>query len=451
MWAAEQHKPTAASREALDLDAAIVELMSRGAVNVPPYPAVAMRVHELVHRDDFGLDELARLVSSDQALTADALRCANSTFYSRGTPATSLNSAIARIGAKEVVRLALASGLSAQARKPGPLAALKRRTWLEALGSAALTQELARVHGLAPEEAFVCGLLHDFGKMVGIACIEEVVQAHPGLRPKPIEHWAGVVERYHVELGLVLAAQWKLPPLVSDVISQHHEPDPAGAADPRMVELVSASDEVVGLLRDRSWLTREDLGAISALAAPECELVLRILDKLPSFIASFEGAQPAAAPGPSLVEAEPPDHFLSGPTPVDFPVAVAVNRETRTYQAVGIASTNLMVTGAKPLPENVLMELKLATVPPLSCWATAKLSWPEGAGHAVLLQPFALDGPAQAIWKDLVRKTTLDAASPGADAAPAAGPAAPAAEPQPAAPPAVGQKQVDRSAARRLR
>ena len=121
----------APQRGGIDLDAAIVDLVSRGAVKIPPYPAVAMKVEQLVRRQDFGLAELTKLVASDQALAADALRLANSAFYSRGTAVTSLNAAIGRIGAKEVARLALASGLGVHAGKPGPLASLKRRSGCE--------------------------------------------------------------------------------------------------------------------------------------------------------------------------------------------------------------------------------------------------------------------------------------------------------------------------------
>jgi len=389
----------------LDLDAAIVAIVSRGAVKVPPYPAVALKVEELVRREDFGLEDLTKLVASDQALAADALRCANSAFYSRGNSVASLNSAITRIGAKEVVRLALASGLGVHARRPGPLAALKRRIWLEALASAALAQELARLRKLPPEEAFVCGLLHDFGKMIAVSCVEEILAGQETVCARPLEAWNAVVDRYHVELGLVLAAQWALPALVSDVVSLHHGDDPSGAGEPRMVELIQAIDEVVHLLNDRTWVGPEELGAVSALDGPECEIVARVLERLPAFIASFETGL-GADTGPSAIEEEPADHFAAGPTPVSFPVTLTMGREIREYQAMGIATSNLMVTGAAPLPENVLMELKLGSTPPLTCWATAKLSWPEGEGHTVLLQPFALNGTSQGIWKELVRSTT---------------------------------------------
>jgi putative nucleotidyltransferase with HDIG domain len=404
--AAEARRDSAAVEADLDLDAAIVDLISRDAVRVPPYPAVAMKVEELVRRGDYGLDDLTKLVASDQTLAADALRAANSAFFSRGTAVASLNAAIGRIGAKEVVRLALASGLGVHARRAGPLATLKRRVWLEALAGAALAQELARKRGIDPEEAFVAGLLHDFGKMIAVACVEEILNARPGARARPLEAWVEVVERYHVELGLVLAAKWELPQLVTDVISLHHEADPAGAAEPRLVEVIAATDEVVSLLRDRTWLTPEDLGAVAGLTATECELVARVLDRLPGFIASFEGSAAQPPPTPSLIEAETLDHFLTGPTPVSFPVKITIGREVKCYQAMGIATANIMVSGDAPLAENVLMQLELASTPPLTCWATAKLAWPEGKRWTVLLQPFALNGSTQAAWKELVKATT---------------------------------------------
>lgn len=398
-------QPGVAPRRApLDLDAAIVDLVSRGAVKVPPYPAVAMKVEQLVRRQDFGLDELTKLVASDQALAADALRCANAAFYSRGAPVTALNGAISRIGSKEVVRLALASGLGVHARRAGPLAVLKRRVWLEALSSAALAQELARKRGLAPEEAFVCGLLHDFGKMIVISCVEEILEARRGERGRSLEGWMETVERYHVELGLVLAARWQLPQIVSDVVSLHHQEEPTGAADPRLLEVVAAADEVVGLLRDHCWLTPQELGVVAALSGQECELVARVLDRLPSFIASFEGGASAPSPDPGLVEPKGRDQFAAGPKSVGFPVTVTFSREVRRYKAKSIGMSNLTVNGVTPLPENVLMEVSLGSTPPLTCWATAKLSWPEESGHTVLVQPFALNGASQEIWKALARQ-----------------------------------------------
>src|SRR4030042_2859363 len=111
-----------------DLDQAIVELVREGAVKVPPYPAVAFKIEALVRGGSYGLDDLAKLVASDQVLAADVLRCANTALYSRGAPLASVKQAVGRIGAKDVARLALASGLGAHALAGGQLAPVRGRT-----------------------------------------------------------------------------------------------------------------------------------------------------------------------------------------------------------------------------------------------------------------------------------------------------------------------------------
>ena len=58
------------------LDEAIADLLARGEVEFPPYPAISIKIGALVRGGDFGLDELARLVTSDQSLASDVLRVA---------------------------------------------------------------------------------------------------------------------------------------------------------------------------------------------------------------------------------------------------------------------------------------------------------------------------------------------------------------------------------------
>ena len=144
----------------LDLDQSIIELVSKQKVKVPPYPAVAFRIEALVRGANYGLDDLAKLVSSDQVLAADVLRCANSALYARGAPVASVKQAVGRIGAKDVARLALASGLGAHALAAGRLSSVRRKVWLDALASALLAQDLARARKLAPDVAFEIGRAH---------------------------------------------------------------------------------------------------------------------------------------------------------------------------------------------------------------------------------------------------------------------------------------------------
>jgi putative nucleotidyltransferase with HDIG domain len=386
-----------------DLDQAIVDLVSRGALKVPPYPAVAFQIEKLIRGGDYGLEELAKLVSSDQVLAADVLRVSNSAVYARGEPVNSVKAAVARIGAKDVARLALAIGLGAHATAAGPLASLRRKVWLDSLASAALCQTLARGRGLAPDEAFSAGLLHDFGKVVALACIEDLLHRREDVPPRPLAEWNDLVDRFHVELGVVMAARWDLPPVMADVISLHHADGSEGAADRKLVDLVVAVDEVTRLLGERTHLSPTDLGASAFLHGGEGELVSRALAGLPSFVASFESADALrGAVGQALVAAPEEKPLDTSPNPPPWPVALSVGGRSTSYRILGVASTHFMVNGATPLPENLLLEMKVGCQPPLVGYASVKLAWPDQGGFTLLVQPYALSGDALERWKEIV-------------------------------------------------
>jgi putative nucleotidyltransferase with HDIG domain len=392
-----------ASAEPFDLDRSIVDVVSRGAVKVTPYPAVAFQIERLIRSGDYGLEDLAKLVTSDQVLSADVLRVSNSAAYFRSTPVNSVRAAVARIGARDVARLALAFGLGAHATAAGPLASLRRQVWLDALASAALCQALAKQRAIPADEAFSAGLLHDFGKVVAIACIEELVQKHR-VPPRTMVEWTALVEGYHVELGVVMAARWGLPPVMSDVISLHHADDITAAADPQMVELVAAVDEVIMMLGERTHILPVDLGSAAHLRAGEAELVASAVAALPAFVASFEGSEPArSSAGHELVAIpEEPRRRPTGGPPPSWPVTLSVNGRASTYRILGVASTHFMVNGAAPLPENLLLELEVGCQPPLAGFASVKLAWPDQGGFTMLVQPYALSGAALDRWKQIV-------------------------------------------------
>ncbi|HYD53893.1 MAG TPA: HDOD domain-containing protein [Gemmatimonadaceae bacterium] len=384
----------------LDLDQAIVELVSKQKVKVPPYPAVAFRIEAVVRGGNYGLDDLAKLVSSDQVLAADVLRCANSALYARGAPVASVKQAVGRIGAKDVARLALASGLGAHALAAGRLSSVRRKVWLDALASALLAQDLARARKLAPDVAFAAGLLHDFGKVVVIACIEELLQNRNDVAPKLEDEWLSVMDRYHVELGMVMAARWDLPPVIADAISLHHAPEVTAASEPMIVKTVATVDRVLALLAMHTRLGAEELATVPELGMHEREVMVRTIESLPGFIAAFENSDVWKGDARSgLVAAPPPPP--AGPKPKAYPVVLKLGEREHSFQLLGIGATHCMIAGTSAVPENLLMEFKVACDPPLKGYASVKLAWPEQGGWTLLVQPFGLTEGAQSRWKQL--------------------------------------------------
>jgi putative nucleotidyltransferase with HDIG domain len=118
---------------------------------------------------------------------------------------------------------------------------------MESLAGAVLCQELARLRGLRQEEAYLLGLLHDFGKVVACSCMESLLEKDGVGSERSLAEWARMVERHHVALGVRVAEAWELPPLVRDAISAHH--GTIGASrEAGLIEVVKASDGVLGRL-----------------------------------------------------------------------------------------------------------------------------------------------------------------------------------------------------------
>ncbi|HET6303571.1 MAG TPA: HDOD domain-containing protein [Myxococcota bacterium] len=383
------------------LERSVQDLVTAGAVPIPPYPAVALRVKQAAVQKNVGLAEISRLVRSDGALAADLLRCANSPIYRRGSPVTTLNQAVTRVGAREVVRLALASSLASHAYVPGPLASLRRLVWLEGMSSALVCQELARLRGLDPEEAFVAGLLHDFGKVIACSCLERIARESKLEGQWPLAAWSQVVERLHVTLGLELASRWRLPSLVVEMVAAHHgEP---GAGGDGLLEVVKVSDAVVSLLSCTPAVAAPDLASIGQFASEgEREAIARVVPSIPEFVASFEPAEVRETTSGSAVRpAESPP--VPGSRAVSFPLEIRAARRAHQCTVVAIGANGVVATGQEPFPEGRLLETTLRCQPqPLAIWVIVRSCQPDRDGFRLELQPYALSGEERAAWDRLL-------------------------------------------------
>jgi HD-like signal output (HDOD) protein len=339
-------------------------------------------------------------VGADAVLTAAILRCANSALYRRGPPVNELLPAIIRIGAAEVTRLLVASGLSGGAQAVGSLVSVRRLIWIEGLASAVVCQELARLRGLRTEEAFVLGLLHDFGKIVASSALEALLEEgrYPGRWP--LEDWASVVENQHVSVGLATAAAWRLPPLVGEVIALHH--GLAGKCrDPGLLEVVRAADQVVALILTRTRVTGADLARIAGLGADERAAMERVVEGVPEFVSAFETPAAAAFVGSPRVVA-PETTFPGAGRPAKLGVSVSVARRPRLFQVSAVRAEGLSMSGEEPLPEDRLLEAKFYAREPFAAWVLTRLCRRTGAGWQVEVQPFALTAEQREAWERMV-------------------------------------------------
>lgn len=385
-----------------DLHAEVTRRIKAGAIEVPTYPGVALKLQRLVASGNYGLGELARLVEADQALAINVLRAANSAFYRASTAVTTLQQAISRIGASELSNIAIAATLGLVASSGGPLASLRKQSWRRSLVDAALAQALAKGRGLNGGEAFLAGLLCNFGETIAYSCFEAILGA--GAPARPIEEWEREGEALHVELGIVLAETWKLPPLVAEVVMRHHGGDVTGCDFPQLVSLIATTSQFATRLLASPGVDAMHLETMTGLSDVERSMLAALAPTIPALLQAFEEASPEISPGPSAVE--PVATTLSPPVwPVDFPVTINKRGKAEPYRATGISSVGVRLEGKAAQPERHLVTLQL---PGMTVSATVKRCETSPGGSTLEVHPFAMDKPSQAAWMAIVRAARGD-------------------------------------------
>ncbi|HET8539942.1 MAG TPA: HDOD domain-containing protein [Anaeromyxobacter sp.] len=373
----------------VDVERAIADLVERDDVVVPPERGVALGLARLLDGRDVAVDAVARLVSADPGLAAAALAAA-SALDGRDAPA-SLPRALDRLGHAALLDLAREAARGVPAVR-GPLAARRRAAWRHAAASAHLSRELARLRGLDPDAAWLCGLLHDVGRAAALAAIERLA-AGARVVGSPAR-WDALVERWHVSLGLSLAARLRLPREVVDAIALHHGPGEAIDPDrsPGLVRIVRTAGAIVRALWDDPPAD-EDALAADDLDDAEADHLAAVVVALPSAVSALDRVAGAAARrGPSPAEAEGVVlHESKGE-------GVRVRVAGREYAAVGVAPHQLVLSGPAPLGEGALLEVELLERRGLVFHARVLLAWSEGERFGAILMPFALAGPATLDW-----------------------------------------------------
>ena len=410
-----------ASALPVELDLAFVDRVISHNVSVPPYPGVATELNRIIAAGDFGLRDLAAVIRADQGLSAALLRHANASLQG-GNKVASIDQALGRVGARTLVGLALSTKLGGMAAAAGPLVELKHRHWREAVLSATVCERLAPLRGLEAGEAFICGLLHDFGRVIATACIEELlaggaqgpgseggegVGALPalpaGASAWPIERWVEVVERYHVELGRAVCERWSLPEAVQTVVIAHHRPVLSGEYQ-GLVELVCASDHIAEMLESTSLVDPSELQAVAGLSQREIELIVEILPELPELVGHFSSVAGWRGAALSSLIHRPegaPGLELAGSCAVELPVVRRVDGGEHAYVARQLALEGIVLSGIEPLETNSLVQLSIdgGAAGSHLIWMRVCKVEPEATGYRLLLSPYASGSRSLGRWQ----------------------------------------------------
>ncbi len=204
-----------------------------GIKNLPTLPTVANNVIKLTQNPDSTAFDIAEAISLDQSLASKVLRTANSAYYGFPRKITTINYAIVVLGLNNIKNIVLSTSIMGRFAKTDDNQLLDRRDfWKHSLLCGIISKKIAEHMGMkTAEEMFICGLLHDFGKMIldhffhDEFIVALILSKNEKITLKEAEDKTFGFN--HSGVGALLLKRWGLPISLVNAVELHHQPDEA--------------------------------------------------------------------------------------------------------------------------------------------------------------------------------------------------------------------------------
>ncbi len=200
------------------------------SAELPSQPSVIQRLDALISKDGVDNREIARIIEMDVVFTARVLRLVNSPFYGFARKITSVEEAITMLGFNSIHQLLLATSvINTFQIKESLIHGVD--FWKHSFAVGVLAKYLlARADKQTQDEGFICGIMHDIGRLIQAQFDEETFESlfKQELRATHLTDEQEYFGIDHQHLGGMLATKWNFPEAIIKGISNHHTPLAAG-------------------------------------------------------------------------------------------------------------------------------------------------------------------------------------------------------------------------------
>lgn len=199
--------------------------------SLPSIPSVYLELMEALQAPDPSIQDVARIIAKDTAMTAKVLQLANSAFFGAQRRFANLKDAVLYLGSDTVKALVLATGVFSQFDtalcSAFSLEALSRHS----LAAGAWARRIAESEQASQrliDHALLGGLMHDVGKLVFASGLPAQYDSSVRLaRAKGVPHLQIERETFgatHAEVGAYLLLLWGMGDELVEAIAFHHTP-----------------------------------------------------------------------------------------------------------------------------------------------------------------------------------------------------------------------------------
>jgi diguanylate cyclase (GGDEF)-like protein len=221
---------------------------------LPSLPTVCVQVLALTRDPNTSMEQIARVLETDPALSAKVLKTVNSSVYGLKGSCTTIRRALNFLGLSAVKSIVLGFSLVDSTRHcDGADGFDANDHWRRSIFGAAAARSIAlRVGNCDPEEVFAAALFQDLGALAMLTALGRQYLRAISRAPKDHARHAamekGALGFSHAECGAALATKWRLPDRYVQTILHHHAPDEAGPEYRHLVRVVGLGSQMAAVL-----------------------------------------------------------------------------------------------------------------------------------------------------------------------------------------------------------
>ncbi|MGR9116085.1 MAG: HDOD domain-containing protein [Gammaproteobacteria bacterium] len=242
-------------------------------------PVAAVKLLKLTNDENTKVKDLSRVIETEPALAAKVLRIVNSAAFCLPKKITSIKHAVNMLGFSAVRQTALDQLFyNRLIRHQAKQLFDQLFFWQHCLFVATLSREIAvTLKHPDPDMVYTGGLLHDIGKVVletyGRVTYSDFLSSLDKSDISLRENERAFFGLTHTEMGHVFGVTWNLPPVITAMISFHHEPSNASSAYSQYVTEIA----IVSFANYIAWV--QGVGSVMGFSGPRLpEEVLKIID-----------------------------------------------------------------------------------------------------------------------------------------------------------------------------
>ena len=223
-------------------------------------PLFYEHLNETINHPRSSIDDIAKIITEDQGLTARLLRLANSPMFGCYAKVDSITKAVTILGTQQLRDLALAASVMG-VFKGIPEDLLNMSSfWRHSIACGIIARSLAIYRRESNvERLFVAGMMHDLGQVVLAAARPEIIRELLEAQRDTGRLYL-VLERErlgfdHAELGGALLKKWKIPASIGETVACHHNPGNAEQfrLETALIHLADIMCQAMELGRGAEW------------------------------------------------------------------------------------------------------------------------------------------------------------------------------------------------------